>query len=98
MGERLLGTLATVSALAIVVTGAGSAFAAPVYPYCAVTRGADMSYEECSFASLQECQAEVVGLRGYCQPNPRYVAPLGRAGSADEGRVEQPRRLRRPRD
>jgi uncharacterized protein DUF3551 len=98
IGGRGVAMLAAVSAFAIVAGVASSASAASAYPYCAVSRGADMSYEQCSFGSLEECQAEVVSLRGYCHPNPRYVAPVGRAWNADDGVAERPRRVRRPRD
>jgi Protein of unknown function (DUF3551) len=43
--------------------------------YCAVSQGAGITYEQCSFMSFEECRVEVQGLGGFCRPNPRYVGP-----------------------
>ena len=59
------------------------------YPYCAVSRGFEITYENCSFASFATCLEEIRGLGGYCRPNAYYVAPPPPA-YAPEGR--RPRR------
>jgi hypothetical protein len=46
-----------------------------VYPYCAVSRGHEMTYEDCSFRTFELCLEEIKGLRGFCQPNRHYVQP-----------------------
>jgi len=44
-------------------------------PYCAVSRGFGVTYEDCGFASFAACQEEVRGMGGFCRPNARYMAP-----------------------
>ncbi|MGE0521421.1 MAG: DUF3551 domain-containing protein [Variibacter sp.] len=73
-----------IAALAVAVTAAGTLFAPAVvneaaagvdHPYCAVSRGYDMTYERCSFATLELCLEEVRGLGGFCRPNSYYRGP-----------------------
>jgi hypothetical protein len=45
------------------------------YSYCAISMGQGMQYEDCHFDSLDACRQELLGLGGYCRPNPRYVPP-----------------------
>ena len=61
-------TVATVGALASV------AIAAPQYPFC--IRGCDFGAGrgDCSFVSLQQCQATASGRDASCAPNPYYRA------------------------
>jgi hypothetical protein len=71
------------------VLGASRADARNGYPYCAVSRGFEITYENCSFASFAACLEEIRGLGGFCRPNAYYVAPPPPA-YAPEGR--RPRR------
>lgn len=48
----------------------GGAALAASFPYCAISRGGDVSYTDCSYASLEACREEILGLGGFCQPNP----------------------------
>jgi uncharacterized protein DUF3551 len=75
---------ATVAALTGVFTGvtiAGVAFTpvpARAYeaPWCAVTsKGNGNAYWDCQYASIEQCQPHVVGGdRGWCNPNPGFIA------------------------
>jgi len=56
-------------------TLAADAQARTVYPYCAVNRGHEMTYEDCSFRTFELCLEEIKSLRGFCQPNRYYVQP-----------------------
>ncbi|MGE3994223.1 MAG: DUF3551 domain-containing protein [Variibacter sp.] len=62
------------------------------YPYCAVSRGADMGYEECAFATFELCLEEVRGLGGYCKPNARYRGPPPRDPTPPERPARRPHR------
>jgi hypothetical protein len=42
------------------------------YPYCA-RQGGRNSYENCGYATLEQCRASVSGVGGFCAPNPRYA-------------------------
>jgi len=35
-------------------------------------RGCNFGYSECSFASLQQCQASASGLTAWCEANPNF--------------------------
>jgi len=69
-GAVLAGASAIAAAVAV-----PNAAARTDYPYCAVSRGADIIYEDCSYGSFAACLEEIRGLGGYCRPNARYVAP-----------------------
>jgi hypothetical protein len=71
---------------------AHTAQARTAYPYCAVSRGADMGYEECAFATFALCLEEVRGLGGYCKPNARYRGPPPRDPIPPERPSRRPRR------
>lgn len=49
-------------------------------PWCAVlSMGRGDAYWDCRYASLAACQPNVLGgNRGFCNPNPRWVAPVAR--------------------
>jgi Protein of unknown function (DUF3551) len=71
---RAGAVLAGASVIASVVA-VPSAVARTDQPYCAVSRGADIVYEDCSYVNFAACLEELRGLGGYCRPNARYVAP-----------------------
>lgn len=57
------------TALLIAVSATGSAQADP-YKWCAVYAGNAMDGSKaCWFTTLEQCQATVTGLAGFCQPN-----------------------------
>jgi NAD-dependent oxidoreductase involved in siderophore biosynthesis len=64
---------AIVAVAAIVVGGAPGALARSDQAYCAVSRGFDILYEDCSYPSLAACLETIRGLGGHCRPNAYYV-------------------------
>jgi Protein of unknown function (DUF3551) len=73
---RSIASFATAGAV-ISVVAVPDAVARSSYPYCAMSRGADMGYQDCSYATFAACLEDIRGLGGYCQPNARYVpAPV----------------------
>ena len=70
VGAVMAGAVAIASVVAVPDT-----VALTNYPYCAMSRGADIGYEDCSYDSFAACLEELRGLGGYCRPNARYVAP-----------------------
>lgn len=64
-------------ALAGLVSFAGTPAQAQMaieYPYC-LMQGRHTG-QSCTFTTLQQCQASVVANSGFCDRNPRYVAPV----------------------
>jgi len=43
------------------------------YPWCAQYSG-DVGGENCGFVTIQQCQATVSGIGGYCYQNPMFQA------------------------
>jgi Protein of unknown function (DUF3551) len=75
-------------ASAIILLSSASAYAAPDYPWCqrtTVTGGTP----DCSFTSLNQCQASISGVGGDCVRNP-YMA----YGSYQGDYTPKPRRVR----
>jgi hypothetical protein len=65
------------AAVAVTASFAISPDAAAVpeqFPYCAASRGDQENYMNCGFATFEACLEELKGMRGYCAPNPYYVA------------------------
>ncbi|WP_398476640.1 DUF3551 domain-containing protein [Tardiphaga sp.] len=75
-------------ASAIVLLSAASASAAPDYPWCQRTPVTDGT-PDCSFTSLNQCQASVSGVGGDCVRNPWMAY-----GSYQDERISKPRRIR----
>jgi hypothetical protein len=48
-------------------------------PWCAVlSMGRGGAYWDCQYNSIEECRPNVIaGNRGFCNENPRFVAPSG---------------------
>ena len=73
-------------ALAAALTVAALSFSAnPSHaeaPWCAIIGlGPGSVYEDCQYSSFERCRQNVLaGNRGFCNPNPRYVAtqPTGK--------------------
>ena len=75
-------------AAAIVLLSSVSAHAAPDYPWCqrtTVTGGTP----DCSFTSLNQCQASISGVGGDCVRNPRLAY-----GFYQDDYAPKPRRIR----
>ena len=74
---RLLSLGVAIVAAFTVASCESSRSRIPEGPYCAVTNtGFENTAENCYMRSLDACRSEVIaGNRGFCRPNPRYVAP-----------------------
>jgi Protein of unknown function (DUF3551) len=59
--------------------------------YCAVSRGFEISYEDCSFATFRACLQEIRGLGGSCRPNARYAPPPPDRRYPDRRQTRPPR-------
>lgn len=68
----ILGVMAITAVLS-----ANSASAEILYPWCAQygTRGGGTN---CGFSTLEQCQATVSGIGGFCRENPFYTEALAR--------------------
>lgn len=67
----------TLAALALLIVGsaAGTASADP-YKWCAVYGGGDTGGSgggNCYFLTLEQCQAQIFGMGGFCEPNQFYT-------------------------
>jgi hypothetical protein len=87
---RVGAALAGASAIAS-VAAVPNVVARTNYPYCAVSRGSEIVYEDCSYDSFAACLEELRGLGGYCRPNARYVAPPAVRREPDRRRPPPPR-------
>ena len=45
------------------------------YRWCAQYGGFRSSTSNCYFMTLEQCQATISGVGGYCRPNPFYTGP-----------------------
>lgn len=79
------------AAVVVLLSGvdASAQGAASRYQYCAVSMGQGMQYEDCRFADLDSCREELLGLGGFCRPNPRYVPSEGRRSPKSRRRAPQ---------
>jgi hypothetical protein len=57
-----------------------SSRAEPVYAWCAVSSSGGLGQPLCHFATLEQCNAFLMGLTGSCRPNPRATAVGSTAG------------------
>ena len=47
------------------------------YPWCAQYGAGMGGAVNCGFTSFQQCQADVSGIGGFCEPNTTYQRPAG---------------------
>jgi hypothetical protein len=87
--RRIGACVAAAGLLAVVL--APSAAARPNAAYCAVSRGFEITYEDCSFATFEACLEEIRGLGGSCRPNARYVPPPPDRRYPDRRQTRPPR-------
>lgn len=71
-GLKALAAFAFMSGLAMAPVPS-SAQMAIEYPYC-LMQGRHTG-QSCTFTSMQQCQESIVANSGFCDRNPRYVAP-----------------------
>jgi Protein of unknown function (DUF3551) len=74
MTKTLLGLTAAAGFAASFFFAAGAASADP-YRWCAVYGGRDGGGTNCGFVTLQQCQATVSGIGGFCAENSFYTGP-----------------------
>lgn len=55
-----------------------NAAGADPHPWCAVSGGSGST--SCSFMTLEQCRATIVGIGGFCQPNPMFAGPPAPVG------------------
>ncbi len=65
---------------------ASDAAQAREYPWCAYYGGADNDATNCGFETREQCRAAISGVGGFCQTNPRNVAPAPRPQGRSSGR------------
>jgi hypothetical protein len=63
------------TALAAGLLLAPSPSQADPYKWCAVYGGRDGGASNCGFVTLEQCQATVSGIGGFCQENQFYTGP-----------------------
>jgi hypothetical protein len=60
----------------IATTAIGTTAQAQNYPWCAYYGNGNQG-TNCGFVSFAQCQADVSGIGGFCQPNNTYHPPTG---------------------
>ncbi len=75
MRKLILGTTVFVGIAATTMFAAGNAHADPYYKWCAVLNMGDAAYN-CGFVTLEQCQATVSGVGGFCELNQFYNEPV----------------------
>jgi uncharacterized protein DUF3551 len=68
--------------LAMMVLAASDAAAGQ---WCATYTGKKGGSENCGYATLDQCRAQVLGLGGWCRPNPFPGTAFGTAGTWSNG-------------
>jgi len=59
------------------VVGIGNRAEAQNYPWCSICTDG-LGGENCGFTTFQQCQENVSGIGGFCEPNTQYQPPLDR--------------------
>lgn len=74
MRRQLVATiiLAALVAFAVLTPTAGKA---DQYKWCAVYGGEMGGASNCGFVTIEQCQATVSGIGGFCEPNQFYTGP-----------------------
>ena len=71
--RKILGAIAAAAVVGFVGLQSAKAYTAP---WCAVTNyGNGSMYWDCQYSSIEQCRPNVLaGNRGWCNPNPDFVA------------------------
>jgi hypothetical protein len=77
--------LATVALATMLLTATDAAAGS----WCAVYSGRKGGSENCTFATANQCRAEVLGLGGWCRPNPFPGTAFGTGGTWGSGPPRQ---------
>ena len=70
-------TLVTITLVTMVLTATDAAAGS----WCAVYSGRKGGSENCTFATLDQCRAQVSGIGGWCRPNPFPGTAFGTSGT-----------------
>lgn len=67
--------LALLGAVAVLGLAPAPANAGPGAPFCARVNGGAFlgAYDDCSYASFEQCRMSIIGIGGFCVQNPYYV-------------------------
>jgi hypothetical protein len=84
--EAIMRTIALVSASLVMTTLAVTDAAAASNRWCATT---PKRSENCGYATLDQCRAYVLGLGGWCRPNPFPGTAFGTSGTWSSGPPRQ---------
>jgi hypothetical protein len=76
--EMVMRLLLIVLGVAAVMAAPGSSAQAQNYPWCAQYGGGNGG-RNCGFTTFAQCQADVSGIGGFCEPNTTYVPLLAPA-------------------
>ena len=74
MRKWMVGAAVTIGMAAAALFSTDNAQADP-YKWCAVLNMGDAAYN-CGFATLEQCQATVSGVGGFCELNQFYSEPV----------------------
>jgi len=69
-----------VFAIVVATAAIGTRAEAQNYPWCALYDDGDEG-KNCGFTTLEQCQADVSGIGGFCQLNNTYKPPAAAASS-----------------
>jgi hypothetical protein len=84
MRKLILAASVTVGMAAASLSAPGKASAEP-YKWCAVLNMGDAAYN-CGFVTLDQCQATVSGIGGFCERNQFYHEPGGKPAKTARAR------------
>ena len=73
---KMLLSLAATAFVAIAATSFAStpSRAEIEYPWCSITSAGQSGLPSCRYTTLDQCNAFLSGVTGFCQPNPRASA------------------------
>jgi uncharacterized protein DUF3551 len=86
--EAIMRTIALVSASLVMTTLAVTDAGAASNRWCSTT---PKRSENCGYATLDQCRAYVLGLGGWCRPNPFPGTAFGTSGTWSSGPPRQNR-------
>lgn len=69
----------------VAVVGSVSRSEAQNYPWCAILNMGDEA-KNCGFTTIEQCQASVSGIGGFCMRDPQYQPPAAAMRPVTHGR------------
>jgi hypothetical protein len=77
---------ASAAVLMLIATASWASAQSDPYRWCAQYGGFRSSTSNCYFMTLEQCQATIFGVGGYCRPNPFYTGPESKPRRAKKKR------------